>query len=104
MTHPTGISFEIQQRAVALARRLRDTERPDAELDALLHAIRALNSRFEFDREGRPAAIEAVRHALPTMERELFDAVIEDHACEVAALTEAVWQLAAVLMRGSEPS
>jgi hypothetical protein len=101
MTHPTGASIEVQQRAEALARRLRDSERPNAELDALLHAVRELDSRFGFDREGRPGAVAAVRRALPSMERDLFDAVIEDHACEVAALTEAVWLLAAVMMRGS---
>jgi hypothetical protein len=99
MTHPTGASREVQERADALARRLKESERPTAELDALLHAIRALDARFQFDCDGRPGAIEAVRHALPAMEADLFGAVIEDHGCEVAALTEAVWQLAAALSR-----
>jgi hypothetical protein len=93
-------SLEVEQRADALARRLAESGRPIAELDALLHSIRGLDRRFNFDLEGRPAAIEAVRHALPSMERDLFDAVVEDHACEVAALAEALWQVAAALARG----
>jgi hypothetical protein len=36
------------------------------------------------------------------MERELFDAVIDDHACEVAALAEALWQFAAAMARGRQ--
>ena len=99
MTHPSEPTLEVQQRATALARRLAESDRPIAELDALLDAVRALDARFAFDRQGRPGAIEAVRHALPTMERDLFDAVIDDHACEVAALAEAMWQLAAAIVR-----
>jgi hypothetical protein len=34
-----------------------------------------------------------VREALPLMQRELFDAVLEDHACEVAAVEEALFQV-----------
>jgi hypothetical protein len=79
---------------------LKNSDAANAELDALLQAIRKLDARFQFDREGRPDAIGAVRDALPSMERDLFDAVVEDHACEVAALTEAVWQLAAAIARG----
>jgi hypothetical protein len=78
---------------------LAESDKPIAELDALLDAVRALDARFAFDRQGRPGAIEAVRHALPTMERDLFDAVIDDHACEVAALAEAMWQFAAAMVR-----
>jgi hypothetical protein len=33
-------------------------------LDALVTAIRQSDERFAFDRDGRPAAIAAVRHAL----------------------------------------
>ena len=99
MTHPAGASSEVEQRADALTKRLTGAERPQAELDALLEAIRTLGSRFHFDREGRPGAIAAVRHALPSMERDLFDAVVEDHACEVAALTEALWQVAGAMSR-----
>jgi hypothetical protein len=32
-----------------------------AELDALIAAVRALDARFNFDLEGRPGAIAAVR-------------------------------------------
>ena len=99
MTHPSEPTLEVQQRADALARRLAESDRPIAELDALLDAVRGLEARFNFDLQGRPGAIEAVRHALPTMERDLFDAVIDDHACEVAALAEAMWQLAAAMIR-----
>jgi hypothetical protein len=63
------------------------------EYDELLRAIRDTDARFAFDREGRPAAANAVREALPLMERELFDAVMEDHACEVAAIQEALYQV-----------
>ena len=102
MTHPSEPTLEVQQRADALARRLTESGRPMAELDALIAAVRALDARFNFDLEGRPGAIAAVRHALPTMERDLFDAVIDDHACEVAALAEALWQLAAALIRARQ--
>ena len=102
MTHPSEPSLEVQKRADALARRLAESERPIAELGALLDAVRALDARFRFDLEGRPGAIEAVRHSLPTLERDLFDAVMEDHACEVAALAEALWQLAAAMVRSRQ--
>jgi hypothetical protein len=102
MTHPSEPSLEVKQRADALARRVAESDRPIAELDALLGAVRALETRFDFDLQGRPGAIEAVRHALPTMERDLFDAVIDDHACEVAALAEAIWQLAAAMIRARQ--
>lgn len=100
MTHPSEPTLEVQQRADALARRLAESERPIADLKALLNAVRTLDARFNFDLEGRPGAIAAVRHALPSMERDLFDAVMEDHACEVAALAEGLWQLAAAIARG----
>ena len=61
--------------------------------DALLRAVRDADPRFAFDRDGRPGAVGAVREALPLMERDLFDAVLEDHACEVAAIQEAFYQL-----------
>ena len=70
-----------------------------ASLDALLAAIRDLGAQYAFDREGRPGAVAAVRHALPSMERDLFDAIVEDHACEVAALQEAVAQVASAMRR-----
>jgi len=49
------------------------------------------------DRDGRPGAIAAVRAALPTTERELFDAVMEDCECELAATREALFQMIAAL-------
>ena len=64
-----------------------------SEYDALLRAVRALDARFAFDREGRPGAIAAVREALPLMERDLFEAVLDDHACEIAAIEEAMYQV-----------
>ena len=65
----------------------------------LLHAVRATHARFAFDRDGRPGAIGAVREALPVMERDLLDAVLEDHACELAAVEEALYQFARALAR-----
>ena len=66
----------------------------------LLHAISRLGPQYAFDREGRPAAIDAVRQALPLMERDLFDAILEDHACEVAAVEEALYRVALTYGRG----
>ena len=59
----------------------------------LLARIRESDARFAFDRDGRPGAIAAVREALPTAERELLDAIEEDHACELAAVLEAMFQM-----------
>ena len=55
-------------------------------LDRLLTAVAASDGRYAFDREGRPQALVAVRRALPAMEAELFDAILEDVACELAAV------------------
>ena len=66
---------------------------------ALINAVRQSDPRFAFEREGRPGAIAAVREALPLMERDLFDAVIDDHACEVAALSETLLSLVQALAR-----
>jgi hypothetical protein len=63
-------------------------------LGALLTAVRSHHERFAFDRDGRPAAIAAIRHALPAMEGDLLDAVLEDVACELAAYQEALYQIA----------
>jgi hypothetical protein len=65
-----------------------------AELDAVLTAIHDSDARFAFDREGRPGALAAVRHALPAMEGELLDAILDDVACELAAYQEALYRLA----------
>jgi hypothetical protein len=97
---------DVTRRADELAARLTDERSFDAarqdaqhEYLALLHAVRETHERFAFDRDGRPHAVNAVREALPMMERELFDAVLEDHACEVAAVEEALYQLALALSR-----
>ena len=74
-------------------------QRAESEYLALLAAVRQSHQRFAFDREGRPHAVNAVREALPMMERDLFDAVIEDHACEMAAVEEALYQFARALVR-----
>jgi len=65
-----------------------------ASLNALLAAIAASHVRYGFDREGRPQALQAVRSALPAMESELFDAILDDVACELAATQEALYQVA----------
>ena len=100
---------EITRRADELVARLADEQSFDAvrqgaehEYVALLHAVRRTHERFAFDRDGRPHAVNAVREALPMMERELFDAVLEDHACEVAAIEEALYQLALALSRSRQ--
>ena len=73
--------------------------RVEREYLALLHAVRQTHARFAFDRDGRPGAVHAVREALPVMERDLFEAVLEDHACELAAVEEALYQFALALSR-----
>lgn len=98
---------EITRCAAKLASILRDDQpsfelvRQHAEQEylTLLNAIRNTHERFAFDREGRPGAINAIREALPVMERDLFEAVLDDHACEVAAIEEALYQLALALSR-----
>lgn len=100
---------EVNKLATACAARLRDVVAADAaalepEFRALLEAVRQLDPVFNFDRDGRPGAIAAIREALPLIERELLDAVIDDHACEVAAVHEAMFQVAraaAVFLKGS---
>ena len=93
---------EIARRADLVAARLPGTDQPFAEASRefaseyreLARAISSLGSRYAFDREGRPAAIAAVRDALPLMERDLFDAIVDDHACELAAVEEALYRVA----------
>jgi len=104
---PDTIADDVARRTERLAARLAAADAPvagatrtvDAEYRDLLDAVRRQDPRFAFDREGRPAAIDAVRAALPAMERDLFDAVIEDHACEIAAIEEAMYQLARACRR-----
>jgi hypothetical protein len=64
-----------------------------SEINQLLEALRALDPRYLFDRDGRPGAIAAIRGALPGIEGELFDAVMEDCECEIAATREALFQV-----------
>ena len=65
----------------------------EQEFQRRLEMVKNSNAKFGFDREGRPGAIAAVRSALPAMERELFDAVMEDCECELAATREALFQI-----------
>lgn len=65
-----------------------------SEIGQLLDTLKAQDPRYTFDRTGRPGAVAAVRGALPSIERELFDAVIEDCECELAATREALYQIA----------
>jgi hypothetical protein len=93
---------DIARRANLLAARLTGTAQSfadasgefETEYHALLQAISRLGPRYAFDRDGRPSAIDAVREALPLMERDLFDAIVDDHACEVAAVEEALYRVA----------
>jgi hypothetical protein len=62
-------------------------------LRALLEALMNADPRLIFDRAGRPAAVAAVREALPQLEQELFDAVLEDCSCELAATHEALLEI-----------
>ena len=69
------------------------------EYRSLLAAIAGLHARFAFDRDGRPGAIAAVRDALPPVECDLLAAIVDDHACEVAAIEEALWRVARAAAR-----
>ena len=69
----------------------------------LLMAVARSDDRFAFDRDGRPAAIDAVRRALPAIERELFDVILVDVACELAAVQEALYRIALTSRAGSAP-
>jgi len=71
----------------------------EREFTRTLEAVRGTDARFVYDREGRPGAIAAIRGALPAIERELFDAVIEDCECELAATREAMFQMVAGLKK-----
>ena len=74
-----------------------DRDAIEQQFQRILTAVRNSHPRFAFDRDGRPGAIAAVRGALPSIERELFDAVIEDWESELAATREALFQLVAAL-------
>ncbi len=91
LAHQWAVRVSTTQDALELTRQ--------PEFEALLTAVKQSDARFAFEREGRPEAIAAVREALPAMERDLFDAVIDDHACEVAALNEILQVVAQALLR-----
>jgi len=74
-----------------------DRDAIEQEFQRTLIAVKASHAKFTFDRDGRPGAIAAVRAALPTMERELLDAVVDDCECELAATKEALFQMIATL-------
>jgi hypothetical protein len=94
--------MSVDRLAEACARRLPatgttfagDVDHFRAELQSLVDAIAAADQSFAFDPVGRPAAIAAVRSALPTAEAELLDAVLEDMGCELAATREALYRVA----------
>ena len=65
-----------------------------SQFSALITAVAASGERYGFDRENRPGALQAVRRALPALEMELFDLILEDLACELAATQEALYQVA----------
>ena len=99
---PDDPVLAVTRRAEALAARLPrsgtsfadDLPRFDAEFRDLVNAVRQLDPQlFAFDRDGRPAAVETIRAALPGIERELLDAVLDDHACEIRAIQEAFYQV-----------
>jgi hypothetical protein len=72
-----------------------DRDSIEHEFQRTLDAVKACDPKFAFDRDGRPGAVAAVRAALPTIERELFDAVVEDFECELAATREALFRIIA---------
>ena len=74
-----------------------DRDDVQREFTRTLDAVKESHAQFMFDREGRPGAIAAIRGALPQMERDLFDAVMEDCECELAATREAMFQVIAKL-------
>ena len=65
----------------------------EREFQQALAAVKTAHPKFAFDRAGRPGAIAAIRGALPAMERDLFDAVMEDCECELAATREALFEI-----------
>jgi len=101
VTPPSDATPPIAALASACARQLPASsttfiaDRPafQAAFDALIAAVAAADPRFAFDREGRPQALQAVRAALPAVEADLLDLILEDVACELAAAQEALYQL-----------
>lgn len=70
-----------------------DRDRLEEEFQLTLALVRASDPKFFFDHEGRPGALAAIRAALPAVERELFDAVIEDCESEIAATREVLFRI-----------
>jgi hypothetical protein len=99
-------SPDVLRLAGACAARLRaapaDAGGLEPDFRALLEAVRQTDQRFAFDRDGRPGAIAAVRAALPITERDLLDAIVEDHACEIAAIQEAMFQVTRAAAKATE--
>ena len=103
---------DVQRLAEACAKQLpspggsfeQDAPRFASSLHALVDAVQQLDARLVFDRAGRPGAIAAIRTALPEVERELLCAVVEDHACEMAATREALYQLVLAVRRRPDHS
>jgi hypothetical protein len=75
-----------------------------ADLPGFAESVTRLEPRLTFHREGRPTALAAVRTALPTVERELLDAIVEDYACELAATQQAMYQIALALLPRTPPA
>ena len=73
----------------------------ERELTALIAAVAATHPRYTFDLDGRPGAIAAIRRALPVMEAELLDAVLEDVACQLAANREAFYRVVQAVRRSA---
>jgi hypothetical protein len=107
----TDASETLDHLAAACARRLPRSSATfqealpafESQWRELLAAVAGSHERFAFDLQGRPAAVTAVRNALPAMEAELFDAVLDDLTCELAAAREALYRVA-LAARGGEPN
>lgn len=92
---PASLAAACARRLPVSPRSFRDDAAGfERELAALVSTVKTTGEQFNFDLDGRPGAIAAIRHALPAMEAELFDAVLEDVACELAARQEALYQVA----------
>ncbi|MDO8794761.1 MAG: hypothetical protein Q7J25_09090 [Vicinamibacterales bacterium] len=103
----TSLEARVTQAATACAANLpaspqsfaADRPRFERSYQALLKALRDFDVRHAYDREGRPGAVDAIRAALPSTERELLQAVIDDFTCELAAVQEALYRVAIVSAR-----
>src|SRR5947207_13614893 len=101
LAHDTDeMAGPTRHRCLLTSSRVTEDNRPMVDRGAIerafqqmLEAVKTSNPRFVFDREGRPGAIAAIRGALPMVERDLFDAVMEDCECELAATREAMFQM-----------